>query len=579
MIGEPDLVRLLYDADWTKLSLPADVIRLTSVTEDGVMAGFEPEPPPWVRRSPWMNSRLGDNPRQDLRTLRTTERLLIAPGGRCRVERAGEESCAPLRGHDGERAWWEVKQHEDESEVRMFGGMRPVPRLLSPSWLLAGFVLELDGETVAGGRHGYRITATRRPGHEPRSGTRPQTDRVEAIVDAELGILLRCEETGRGQTLSVEELQDVTIDPPEAAGPAQFAPPPGSTVSEGCGELFNEPGLSGAKAAAGGAAAGPGFAIKHAPRAQQPAGGGDAAMPPDEPDAEAPDEPGTAAGQPRSSQPLRDVVLHVLYRSGLAPQEFTAEFHEWFDPSVAMQAIRSAESRAGIRGLGILADAISDRGSTAHRSATIRVAGLDRYRIDYLSGVGKRKPKTIACDGQRRWRVFGDRAAVGPAAPLSREFAQLIDPCWLLARRLSDKGEVTVRGRRGFRLSATRNPDGIGPWPAPAHVMFSTAEAVVDAELGILLQATTAGHAAVLPRCSRRSAIHTLMIDWRVMPRRFASMSSDSIIHSGKSTFTRRCSSPGRRAPARSRADVTSSPRSNSRSNSSAFIDRHLLVP
>lgn len=47
---------------------------------------------------------------------------------------------------------------------------------------------------------------------------------------------------------------------------------------------------------------------------------------------------------------------------------------------------------------------------------------------------------------------------------------------------------------------------------------------------------------------SRRSAIQTLMIDWRSTPRRRASRSSDSIIHAGKSTFTRRCSRPGGRA-------------------------------
>jgi hypothetical protein len=41
---------------------------------------------------------------------------------------------------------------------------------------------------------------------------------------------------------------------------------------------------------------------------------------------------------------------------------------------------------------------------------------------------------------------------------------------------------------------------------------------------------------------SRRSAIQTLMIDWRLTPKRRASRSSDSIIQTGKSTLTRRCS-------------------------------------
>src|SRR6202046_1639780 len=84
--------------------------------------------------------------------------------------------------------------------------------------------------------------------------------------------------------------------------------------------------------------------------------------------------------------------------------------------------------------------------------------------------------------------------------------------------------------------------------------------------------------AAVMPRSSR-SAIQTLMMDWRVTPSRRASRSSDSIIHDGKSTLTRRCSSPGRRIAARSRSPVTSSPSSNFWSNSSALIECYLLPP
>src|SRR5215471_528328 len=78
---------------------------------------------------------------------------------------------------------------------------------------------------------------------------------------------------------------------------------------------------------------------------------------------------------------------------------------------------------------------------------------------------------------------------------------------------------------------------------------------------------------------SSRSAIQTLIMDWRVTPSRRASRSSDSIIHTGKSTLTRRCSNPGRRIAARSRSPVTSSPSSNFWSNSSALIQCPLLLP
>src|SRR5690554_3024053 len=67
------------------------------------------------------------------------------------------------------------------------------------------------------------------------------------------------------------------------------------------------------------------------------------------------------------------------------------------------------------------------------------------------------------------------------------------------------------------------------------------------------------------------------MIDWRVTPSRPASLSKDSIIQVGKSTFTRFCSWRGRRAFERSKASVMSLPLSNSESNFLAFIDCYLL--
>ena len=76
----------------------------------------------------------------------------------------------------------------------------------------------------------------------------------------------------------------------------------------------------------------------------------------------------------------------------------------------------------------------------------------------------------------------------------------------------------------------------------------------------------------VLAAAASRSAIHTLMIDWRVTPSRPASRSSDSIIQAGKSTFTLRCSRSGRRALPVSKAPDTSFAVSNARSNSVELI-------
>ena len=65
-------------------------------------------------------------------------------------------------------------------------------------------------------------------------------DRIEVIVDAELGILLRREETFEGQRLTLTELATVMPSPPEAVDPARFAPPPGSHISQGLGESLRQ---------------------------------------------------------------------------------------------------------------------------------------------------------------------------------------------------------------------------------------------------------------------------------------------------------------------------------------------------
>ena len=59
-------------------------------------------------------------------------------------------------------------------------------------------------------------------------------------MDAELGILLRRIETSGGELVTLTELTDVTMNPPEAADPARFAPPPGSHLGETTGEKPGE---------------------------------------------------------------------------------------------------------------------------------------------------------------------------------------------------------------------------------------------------------------------------------------------------------------------------------------------------
>ena len=51
-------------------------------------------------------------------------------------------------------------------------------------------------------------------------------------MDAELGILLRRIETSGGELVTLTELADVTMNPPQPADPARFAPPPAATAAK-----------------------------------------------------------------------------------------------------------------------------------------------------------------------------------------------------------------------------------------------------------------------------------------------------------------------------------------------------------
>jgi outer membrane lipoprotein-sorting protein len=101
---------------------------------------------------------------------------------------AGEETGTLVAG-PGQRFRADLVDEDGEHEVIEADGRIPdfsVGELLAPSWLLADYDLRITGETEYLGRHAVAVTAS---GHK-RSG--PHAN-VTALVDAELGILLRCE--------------------------------------------------------------------------------------------------------------------------------------------------------------------------------------------------------------------------------------------------------------------------------------------------------------------------------------------------------------------------------------------------
>ncbi len=307
MTGEPDLISLLYRADWTRLSLSAEV-------NDG-------------------------------------STLLIAPGRRYRVQTGGY-----VTGCDGDRPWrlsqHDPDEHEIDGKVHWVSGPEPPLRtLLCPAWLLKGSRLEERERVSACERDALRVVVTRRPG--VRGGTVPAQFRAgdgEVIVDAELGILLRVAWMAGGEAPDVTELVSLELNP--VIDPAQFTPPPGSLPGERLGEGLGAGGPAwwAVKTAAGLAAGGLGAWIKYSPFSHgQPSAANtdaEADIPRDDPAPELSQD-----GRPSGPQ-LSDEILHLLHDSG--PGQFTATLHQWHDLGAMLSQVPAAARRAGFGGVGLL---------------------------------------------------------------------------------------------------------------------------------------------------------------------------------------------------------------------------------
>jgi hypothetical protein len=489
-----DVIGLLYRADWTRLSMSADV-HLES-DRDLLMSRVRATRPPWFPQRPVRRVREDpeggpptweEAPGEELRAYHSGRaRLLIAPGGRYRQE-YGDEPSGQVIGSDGEHGWiWHQEDLAPPWLLIDIGDEPPLHELLCPSELLRGFTLEVRGPVTACGRDAIAVVATPRAsiGHVPRLGASSLSDHLEVIVDAELGILFRYEETFEGQQLNLTELTAVVLDPPEAADRSRFAPPAGSRIGQDLGEslrqTFSGPGWQAVKTAAGLAAGGLGAFIRFAPYCpgQQSSAEDDlqAAMPPAEP----------AVLQTEGGPPPLDDLLYLLYLSGENPA-FTATLHQWHDLAAMTARVPDPARAAGHGGVGYLIDSLNTvtyGKPVAHTVARLRVSGRDKYRVDYPSRPGRNNPKTIACDGEHRWQVFAAQTMVGPANPLPHEIANVVDSSWLLGCRLSGGAEISYRGRRAYQLSVARGGDGLQVAP----LLFFPAEVIVDAELGCLLR-------------------------------------------------------------------------------------------
>jgi hypothetical protein len=485
-----DLVGLLYRADWSRLSLAAEV----SVRRDqdlnrtryegGTPPPSEAEgvPPPWqlfreLRRRQ-RAERAWDVATDQLGIEAHQSTLLIRPGRRYREQ--GENFAS---GCDGDRSWFAIREDGGWDVEADDGSEPPLPPMLRPSWLLTGYTLEA-GEPVAasepvivGGREALRVVAFPRPHVWSRgpAGARP-LDRVEMLVDLELGILLRHEEILDGRTLSVTELTGVRLDP-DPADDDRFAPPGGwDSARRSLSWAPRGPGWEAAKLFTGLAAGGIGALVRSSrsrPFEQATQEEPEADMPPDS-------EP-----LPADAPAVNDQVLHLLHDSrDRWATGITATLHQWHDMPAALAQVPDGARRVGFGGLGYLIDAAGERMATLHMVSRLSFDGSGRYRIEPAQPAGdssRHGGETIVSDGKRQWQLIGGEMVAMPGGLPPHEIAKLLDASWLLEHRLSGGAETSASGRRGYRLRVAAN----GPI---AGQMFSTDEVVADAELGILLR-------------------------------------------------------------------------------------------
>jgi outer membrane lipoprotein-sorting protein len=509
------LIALLYRADWRQLCLSAEVSTL--VNRARVVS-----PAPGRKSQERADAADRANPRETWRLATDTgaegytgaaddagaadddaaddtgaegqsrwreglSRVLIAPGGRCRIESAAPGPDQLVVVCDGEK-WWRATPDEAIGP-RALSRPAGYAELLDPSWLISRFDTELIGPAEAAGRPAYRIAATPRP--IAAAGTLDrghQIDRVDILVDTEFGILLRKETFAAGEQTELTEVRAVTLNPAEAGDPAQFLPPhgrPGIEAFSSPGPLFDTsgPGWRVAKAAGRAASAAVAFRIRHAARNPETPESASPPMP----------EPGTPPA-PDEPAPISDDQVNLLHRTSLPPPCFAAGMRKWADSEILLRAVtryRAAQppQLAGFLGPAAVWDAFADvPKQTAFQTARLQLAMPGRYRFDHVAG-GDSRISAIACDGTRQWTVYPNRVVTGPAEPPSADWADLADPAWLLSSdwRLSAGGAENVGGRPGWRIWADATDDSEQPGSREASV-FRRAAVVVDAELGILLR-------------------------------------------------------------------------------------------
>jgi outer membrane lipoprotein-sorting protein len=524
-----DPVLLLYRADWTQWSLSVKVIRRRNWRLYAELTGRLAAD--MRRRSGGMINFMGSalsvsrQARDDGGSdgwAQTTERLLIAPGGRYRfapeqsrraddrvrgrVDDDDDDDQVRLIVSDGEFCWviWAADAERSVADL----AHPPFSDIVRPTWLMHQLRLSATGTSEVAGRAALQVRGTPRLPADRWAWITAQLDRVDIVIDAELGLVLRYESVFDGQPLSCIEVADLVINPGAAADAASFRPDDAIEVELGNigpaeshrywrgGDFEPDPQIDKGRMALNLARGAVYLAARQLARPEptpaEPSQAvhqdADAEMP-----ATAPPAPGPAPATPGSRRPVSDGVLHLVTRTGMPPLTLTAQVHHWLDTGLAIRSVPvlgagNMHEVPGASGfLGWEDDAFFSRDGS-HRTARLTVAEPDRYRIDFEREDRPRHPLTMACDGERLYKIYRNRVVDSPPLPLPADFVRIVDPAWLLSDwPLSEVGEQRVEGRRAIRLIAERPPMRADR-RSRASEHNALIDLLIDAELGIALR-------------------------------------------------------------------------------------------
>jgi outer membrane lipoprotein-sorting protein len=358
--------------------------------------------------------------------------LWLAPGGRYRADMEYEEGDRTLSIFDGELAWF----IEDDKVLSLdpAGAVLPFVELLRPSWVLAEYELEITGRAEHAGRAGYAIRGV------ARDAARPVTA-LEAVIDAQLGLLLSYAKTGPGAKKEMAHFTELAVNDAESADPGLFSAPAPARDS--------------------------GPAVPWETRTDRQVA-----------------ELGVAGSH------VSDELIGLTYTSALQQRQFSAQFHESVAGEAIAAALRAEGSHRG-SAASQMAEFAAEHLKSLHFTARLAMAIPGRFRV----AVVPERPggeKVTICDGTYLWHVYPDRVERRSAIAFPAGFGPLLDLAWLLdGFLLGTRSAISVAGRQGLQVVAEpRNGhEGSGRGVlSRTFFPFDRVEAIIDSQLGVALR-------------------------------------------------------------------------------------------